>query len=101
MRTRVAAIVSPFPSGIGGHAEIVVAPRYAVAVVPDAMELTHAATVPMNGFTALRSVTRLGLDQGSGVLTPGAAGAVGGYAVELASRAGLQVIAVTAAEDAV
>jgi NADPH:quinone reductase len=78
------------------HAEYVVLDADAVVRAPDGVDLANAATFGLNGLTALQAVQRL---QGQTVLVTGAAGGVGGYAVELAKHSGLTVIASAGARD--
>ncbi|MEV4757111.1 NADP-dependent oxidoreductase [Micromonospora sp. NPDC049559] len=83
------------------QAEQVVLDADAVAVVPPGTDLTAAATLPLNGLTAAQALDLLpSLTSGATVLVTGAAGGVGGYAVELAARRGLRVVAVAARRDA-
>jgi NADPH:quinone reductase-like Zn-dependent oxidoreductase len=70
----------------------------AVAPAPDT-DLVAAATLPLNGLTALQSLDLLGLEPGQTVLVTGAAGAVGGFAVELAAARGLRVVAAASDHD--
>ncbi|RZU18619.1 NADPH:quinone reductase-like Zn-dependent oxidoreductase [Kribbella rubisoli] len=72
------------------HAEYVVLDVDAVVRAPEGVNLANAATFGLNGLTALQAVNTL---QGQTVLVTGAAGGVGGYAVELAKHRGLTVIA--------
>src|SRR5690606_28213240 len=58
-----------------------------------------AATLPLNGLTAAQALDRLGLRAGETLLVTGAAGAVGGFAVQLAAARGIRVVAVAGAED--
>jgi NADPH:quinone reductase-like Zn-dependent oxidoreductase len=53
----------------------------------------------MNGLTAKMCLDALALVSGNALLVTGAAGAVGGYVVQLARRAGLHVIADARPED--
>ncbi|MEU3982801.1 NADP-dependent oxidoreductase [Streptomyces sp. NPDC026672] len=76
----------------GAQAEYVVAPANAVAPAPDGIDLTAAATIPLPGLTASQGLDLLALSAGSTVLVAGAAGAVGGYAVQLAKAQGMRVI---------
>jgi NADPH:quinone reductase-like Zn-dependent oxidoreductase len=93
-------VYTPFiPTGRGGHAELVVRPEAAVARAPRTATPAEAATLPMNGLTTLRALDLLGLKPGQTLAVTGAAGAVGGYAVELASGAGVRTVAVVAPED--
>jgi NADPH:quinone reductase-like Zn-dependent oxidoreductase len=96
---RVMAIVNPRrPSG-GAQAELVVVPAASVARVPEGSSLEAAATLPMNGLTVRLALDRLALKPGQTLGVTGAAGAVGGYAVELGASDGLRVIAVAAPQD--
>lgn len=78
------------------HAEYVVLNVDAIVRAPDGLDLANAATFGLNGLTALHAVNRL---EGQTVLVTGAAGGVGGYAVELAKHRGLTVIASAGARD--
>lgn len=80
------------------HAELVVLDVDAVAPAPDT-DLVAAATLPLNALTALQSLDLLGLEPGRTVLVTGAAGAVGGFAVELAVARGLRVVAAASDHD--
>jgi NADPH:quinone reductase len=89
---RVLAIVFPYAAGRGAQAEYVVVSRDSVALVPDGVSLAQAATLPMNGLTARLALDTLGLRPGQTLAVTGAAGAVGGYVMQLASVEGLRVI---------
>ncbi|WP_067483683.1 NADP-dependent oxidoreductase [Actinomadura hibisca] len=84
---------------LGTYAEAVVLDVAAVAAAPESVDAVHAATLPLNGLTALRSLALLDLPAGATVLVTGAAGAVGGYVVELAAQRGLRVVAQAGADD--
>jgi NADPH:quinone reductase-like Zn-dependent oxidoreductase len=62
------------------HAEYVVLDRDTVTVAPRHLDLTAGATFGLNASTALQAVRTL--TPGQTVLVTGAAGGVGGYAVE-------------------
>ncbi|MFG1628393.1 NADP-dependent oxidoreductase [Kribbella sp. NPDC049227] len=81
------------------HAEYVVLNADAVAPAPRNLDLTAASTIPLNALTALQALKTVRLTLGKFVLVTGAAGGVGGYAVEIAKHFGLTVIASAAAED--
>ncbi|HZX08852.1 NADP-dependent oxidoreductase [Kribbella sp.] len=81
------------------HAEYVVLDADAVTPAPEGMDPVAAATIGLNALTALQALDTLKLTPGQTVLVTGAAGGVGGYAVELAHHFGLQVIASAAAQD--
>lgn len=89
---RVFAIVFPYATGRGAQAEYVVVSRDSVALVPDGASLAEAATLPMNGLTARQALDTLDLRPGQILAVTGAAGAVGGYVMQLARADGLRVI---------
>ena len=78
----------------GAAAEYVIAPAEILAPAPTSIPLADAAALPMVGLTARQALfDDAGLVAGQRVLINGAGGAVGGYAVQLAKRAGAHVIA--------
>lgn len=89
----VVGIVNPRRPQRGAHAEFVVAAAGALAPLPPDADLCLAATLPMNGLTALMVIEALSLPPGASVLVTGAVGAVGGYVIPLARREGLVVVA--------
>lgn len=88
----VMAIVVPRGSH-GAYSERVVVPAESVARVPAGASDVEAATLPMNGLTTRMALDVLGLEPGQVLAVTGAAGAVGGYAVQLGKADGLRVIA--------
>lgn len=96
---RVMAIVLPMRPQGGAQAELVVVPAESVAPAPENATPVHAATLPMNGLTARRALDLLALPAGSTLAVTGAAGAVGGYSIQLAKAEGLRVIADAAPAD--
>lgn len=85
----------------GAYAEYAVAKVTMVAAKPKRLNHAHAASVPVVAATAWQMVFDLAqLTSGQSVLIHGAAGNVGGYAVQLAKRAGAMVIATASAKDA-
>jgi NADPH2:quinone reductase len=97
---RVFAIVLPYLTGRGAQAEYVVVPADSVARIPDGVSLAAAATLPMNGLTARLALDKLALQPGQTLAVTGAAGAVGGYVMELAASEGLRVIGDASPADA-
>jgi NADPH:quinone reductase len=77
----------------GAFASRVVVSPSSVAVVPDGVDLAHAAALPVAGLAALQSLRAAGVGPGKRVLVTGASGGVGRFAVRLASLAGATVIA--------
>lgn len=78
----------------GGYAELVAAAADWLVPVPAGLDLDAAATVPLNALTAHVALDVLPLPRGSTLLVIGASGGVGGFAVQLAVRRGLRVVAV-------
>lgn len=83
----------------GAWAEEVAAPASRLAVLPDDVSFADAATLPVAGLTALRTLRFGGLLLGKRVLITGAAGGVGRCAIQLASHGGANVIGVARNED--
>jgi NADPH:quinone reductase-like Zn-dependent oxidoreductase len=94
----VMAIVVPSGSH-GGYSEFVVVPAESVARVPAGASDAEASTLPMNGLTTRQALDLLELQSGQTLAITGAAGAVGGYAVQLGRADGLRVIADASASD--
>ena len=88
----VMAIVVPDGSH-GAYAEQIVIPVESVARVPSGATDVEASTLPMNGLTAQLALDVLDLEPGRTLAVTGAAGAFGGYVVQLAKAAGLTVAA--------
>ncbi|MFD7706396.1 NADP-dependent oxidoreductase [Streptomyces sp. NPDC059785] len=76
---------------LGAHAEYVVVDAGAVAPAPASVDAVHAASLPLNALSADQALDALDLKPGASLLVTGAAGAVGGYAIELAVRRGIEV----------
>ncbi|MFC9502951.1 NADP-dependent oxidoreductase [Streptomyces sp. NPDC057002] len=95
---RVTAIVLPGGSH-GAYAEQIVVPAESVVRAPRGATHAQAASLPMNGLTARLALDTLGLKPGRTVAITGAAGAVGGYAVQLAKADGLRVVADASEQD--
>ena len=88
------------PQFIGAYAEYAVASAAMVSRKPTTLTHIEAASVPVIAVTAWQGLfDQAKLKAGQTVLIHGAAGNVGSYAVQLASRAGLRTIATAAAED--
>jgi NADPH:quinone reductase len=86
------AVSAALPSG-GAQAELVAVAANALALVPERFSLVEAATLPMNALTVRAALDELDLAPGQTLAITGAAGAVGGYAIQLGRAAGLRVIA--------
>jgi NADPH:quinone reductase-like Zn-dependent oxidoreductase len=78
----------------GAAAELVVAPAHVLTGAPRSVALADAAAVPTAALTAWQALfEHAALRAGQRVLVNGAGGGVGGYAVQLAKRAGAVVVA--------
>jgi NADPH2:quinone reductase len=88
----VMAIVVPNGSH-GAYSELVVVPVESVARVPAGASDAAASTLPMNGLTTVMALDQLNLQPGQTLGVTGAAGAVGGYAIQLAKAEGFRVVA--------
>ncbi|MBC9714875.1 NADP-dependent oxidoreductase [Streptomyces sp. TRM66268-LWL] len=99
--TRVAGLVDGFDRDFGPYAEELVLPAGNLAVVPDGLDLTAAATVPLNALAAAQLLDLLGDAPGEGrrLLVTGAAGAVGSYVAALAPARGWEVTGLARVED--
>jgi NADPH:quinone reductase-like Zn-dependent oxidoreductase len=83
----------------GGHAERVVIPARMVARRPASRPVVEAAAVPLAGLTALQALRLLDVPTGGHVVITGGAGGVGVFAVQLATLAGLDVLATTGPDN--
>jgi NADPH:quinone reductase len=90
---RVMAAVSPRRPEGGAQAELVVVPAASVVAIPDGATLEQAATLPMNGLTALLGLELLDLAAGETLAVSGGAGLLASYVIPLAKQRGLRVIA--------
>lgn len=83
----------------GTHAEHVVVPAAQVTIAPDGVQPAAAATLPVDATTAWQALDLLDLQPGQHLVIIGAAGAVGGFALELAHHRDVHVIGVGSASD--
>ena len=86
---RVVALMDEF-----GWAQRAAVPSHRMAVLPDNVSFSQAATLPVAGLTALRTLRHGGPLIGRRVLITGAAGGVGMLAVQIAAHSGARVTAV-------
>lgn len=95
----VMAMALPSGEHGGAYVEYLVADADSLSRVPEGVSLEEASTLPMNALTALQALDRLDLPEGGVFAVTGAAGTLGVYAVALAKRRGLTVIAEAAGKD--
>ncbi len=96
---RVMAAVTPRRPEGGAQAELLVAPAASTAAVPDGATLERAATLPMNGLTAILGLELLGLGDGETLLVTGGAGLLASYVIGIAKHRGLRVLADARGDD--
>ncbi|MFD9547050.1 NADP-dependent oxidoreductase [Nocardia salmonicida] len=96
------AVVAFLPMNTdGAGAEYVAVAADLLAAAPRNVELADTAALPAVGLTAWQALfEHAGLVAGNSVLINGAGGAVGGYAVQLAARAGAVVTATASPRSA-
>ncbi|WP_461186643.1 NADP-dependent oxidoreductase (plasmid) [Arthrobacter sp. Z1-9] len=83
----------------GAYREDKVLSANSVVKVPLGVSAIAASTLPMNGLTARLALNRMELRPGQVLAVTGAAGAFGGYVVQLAKAEGLTVIADASERD--
>lgn len=80
----------------GGLADYAVVSAHTVARVPESVSFAAAAAVPCAGFTAYQALHRkLHVQKGQSILITAGSGGVGGFAIQLATIAGLKPIIAT------
>jgi NADPH2:quinone reductase len=94
----MAAVTPRRPDG-GAQSELVVLPEASAVAVPGGSTLAQAATLPMNGLTALLALEHLGLAHGQTLAVSGGAGLLSSYAIPLAKLRGLRVLADANGDD--
>jgi NADPH2:quinone reductase len=95
----VIAYVIPFGPHGGTYAEQVVVAEASVVRAPRGLPFPEASTLLLNATTARLSLDALALPRCATVTVIGGAGAVGGYAIQLAKADGLSVLAGVAPAD--
>ncbi|MEU7166338.1 NADP-dependent oxidoreductase [Streptomyces morookaense] len=88
---RVIAMSHQLGSGRGTWADLVALPARAVAPAPQTVSLAEAAVLPLPGLTAWQTLDWLAVKAGERLLIAGAAGAVGGLALQIARARGVKV----------
>jgi NADPH:quinone reductase len=84
----------------GTYAELNTVPSHTIARIPEPVHYVDAAAIPCAGLTAYSSLfRRLHCKSGDLVLVHGGSGGVGGFAIQLAKRAGAIVVATCSAAN--
>ncbi|MEU9497815.1 zinc-binding dehydrogenase [Streptomyces sp. NPDC048196] len=78
-----------------GWAELRAVPAALLGQVPDGADLGAMSTLPVAGLSALHVLRRAGQLLGRRVMITGASGGVGRFAIQLAARAGAEVVAIS------
>jgi NADPH:quinone reductase-like Zn-dependent oxidoreductase len=94
----VIAIVLPHGPH-GAYAEQIVVPAESVVRAPAGASHAEAASLLMNALTVRAALDALDLQPGQLLAVTGAAGAVGGFAIQLGKADGLRVVADAASAD--
>jgi NADPH2:quinone reductase len=96
----VMAVCTPRRIDGGAQSERLVVPEASVVSIPARATLADAATLPMNGLTAMLGLEMLGIDEGDTIAVSGGAGVLASYVIALAKDRGYQVIADAQPRDA-
>ncbi len=80
-----------FPRAASAYAQYVTAPSLQLARIPERLDFTQAAAVPLAALTVWQTLEAAGLTRGQRVLVHGAGGGVGHLAVQLARAWGAEV----------
>jgi NADPH:quinone reductase-like Zn-dependent oxidoreductase len=86
--------------GVGSFAERIVVPSAILSPLPEGLGFEDASMIPVCGITARLLLDAAGVGDADVLLVTGAAGMVGGFAMELASKRGARVVAAVRAPDA-
>lgn len=87
-----------FSPHFGAIAEYVTVHSSCLVRRPDGLDAAHGATIPQSGLTALHLLRAAAPEPGERLLVVGATGGIGMYLIQLAVRAGAEVIATASPE---
>jgi len=96
---RVWLFEGQFGRWLGTAAQYIALPSSRAVALPDAVSFAEAACIGIPAMTAHRAVCADGSVAGQTVLVTGAAGAVGGYAVQFAALSGATVIGTVSSDE--
>ncbi len=84
----------------GTYAEYITVPESSVALKPENLGFDESACIPLAGLTAYQSLyVTAKIREGETILIHGAAGGVGGFAVQLARERGANIIATASGKN--
>lgn len=95
-RVMVSTIMNP--NG-GTWAEHVVVSQRGVTLIPDTLDFTAAAAIPIAGNAAVETLHTLKLQSGEALFVAGASGAIGSLVVQMATKAGIRVAGSASADN--
>jgi NADPH:quinone reductase-like Zn-dependent oxidoreductase len=97
-RFKVGDRVMGLLGGLGAYADVVAVNEANLSRTPDGLDDVQAAALPVAAVAAWQSLNHAGpVRAGQRILIHGAAGGLGGFAVQFAKRAGAEVFATVAA----
>jgi NADPH:quinone reductase-like Zn-dependent oxidoreductase len=97
---RVFGVVMKDTLGDGSIGEYVTVPvAIGIAKLPDGVDFTEAAGLGLAGTAAVQAFDQSGITAGAKVLVAGATGGVGQQALQLAVRAGAEVVATASSDE--
>jgi NADPH2:quinone reductase len=97
---RVVGVVMKDTLGDGSIGEYVTVPvAIGIAKLPDGVDFTEAAGLGLAGTAAVQAFDQSGITAGAKVLVAGATGGVGQQALQLAVRAGAEVVATASSDE--
>jgi NADPH:quinone reductase-like Zn-dependent oxidoreductase len=96
---RVLGFVAQPWMGVGALAELISVPAGILARLPDSLGYAEGSALPVTALTARLLVNAASVSGGDLVLVTGAAGMVGGLAVQLAAGSGARVVAAVRDSD--
>jgi NADPH:quinone reductase-like Zn-dependent oxidoreductase len=97
LRFKVGDRVMGLLGGLGAYADFVAVNEANLSLTPEGLDDVHAAAIPVAAVAAWQSLHHAGpIRSGQKILIHGAAGGLGGYAVQYAKRAGAEVFATVA-----
>ena len=85
--------------GVGAFAERIAVPSAILATMPNTLGFEQGSALPVCGLTARLLLEAAGVKEGDVVLVTGAAGMVGGFALQLARSRGARVVAAVRPDD--
>jgi NADPH:quinone reductase len=96
---RVVGLYDRLDRAVGPYADYLVLDKGDIAAAPATVAAVAAATLPLNALTADQALDLLDLGPGQSLLVTGAAGGLGGFAVQLAALRRLRVVAAAGDHD--